>query len=98
MYYESIENNYLNGNYNAVAPEPVSQKDLIMMLGQKIRNKFFIPVYVPAFGLKLAFGKRSIELLKSATVSNKKIKATGFTFLFPSIESAIDDLVKRTKK
>lgn len=98
MYCESIENNYLSGNYNAVAPEPVTQKDLIIMLGQKIRNKFFIPVYVPAFGLKLAFGKRSIELLKSATVSNKKIKATGFTFLFPSIESAIDDLVKHTKK
>lgn len=98
MYCECIENPYLNGNYNAVAPEPVIQKDFIIALGQKMRNKFFIPVYVPAFGLKLIFGKRSIELLKSATVSDKKIRAAGFTFLFPSIESAIDDLITNVNK
>ena len=98
MYCEAIENNYLNGSYNAVAPEPVSQKTLILTLGQKMRNKFFIPIYVPAFILKLVFGKRSIEILKSATVSNKKIKAMGFTFLFPSIESAVDELVTNSRK
>ena len=82
----------MHGSYNAVAPEPVIQKDLILKLGEKMRNKFFIPVYVPAFFLKIVFGKRSVEILKSATVSDKKIKATGFTFLYPSIESAIDNL------
>ena len=46
----------------------------------------------PAFLLKLIMGKRSIEILKSATVSDKKIKATGFTFLYPTIESAIEEL------
>jgi len=98
MYSEAIENPYLNGSYNAVAPNPVTQKELILILGQKMRNRFFIPVYVPAFILKLVFGKRSIEILKSVTVSNKKIKATGFTFLYPSIESAIDDLVVNPAK
>jgi hypothetical protein len=98
MYCSAIEDIYLRGTYNAVAPEPVSQKKLILTLGQRMRNKFFIPVYVPSFILKLIFGKRSIELLKSATVSNKKIKATGFTFLFPSIESAVDDLITNSRK
>ncbi|MGN6194756.1 MAG: TIGR01777 family oxidoreductase [Ginsengibacter sp.] len=98
MYCSAIEDIYLRGSYNAVAPEPVSQKKLILTLGQRMRNKFFIPVYVPSFILKLIFGKRSIELLKSATVSNKKIKATGFTFLFPSIESAVDDLITNSRK
>ncbi|HET7115416.1 MAG TPA: TIGR01777 family oxidoreductase [Hanamia sp.] len=93
MYCEAIENNYLKGSYNAVSPNPVSQKKLILTLGQKLRNKFFIPIYVPVFLLKLIFGKRSIEILKSTTVSNKKIKSMGFTFLYPSIESAIDELV-----
>ena len=58
-----------------------------------MRNKFFIPIYVPDFALKLILGKRSVEVLKSTTVSNKKIKATGFTFLYPSIEAAIEELV-----
>jgi uncharacterized protein (TIGR01777 family) len=98
MYSEAIENNYLQGSYNAVAPEPVTQRDLILLLGKKMRNRFFIPVYVPAFILKLIFGKRSIEILKSATVSDKKIKSTGFTFLYPSIESAIDELVANPSK
>ncbi len=98
MYAEAIENSYIHGSYNAVAPQPVSQKDLILVLGQKMRNKFFIPVYVPSFILKLIFGKRNVEILKSATVSDKKIKAAGFTFLYPSIESAIDDLVANPAK
>ena len=96
MYCEAIENNYLNGSYNAVAPEPVSQKNLILTLAQKLRNKFFTPIYVPVFLLKFIFGKRSIEILKSATVSDKKIKATGFTFLYPTIEAAIDELIVRS--
>ena len=93
MYCEAIENKYLHGTYNAVAPEPVSQKKLILILANKMRNKFFTPVHVPVFILKLFLGKRSIEILKSATVSGRKIKATGFTFLYPSIESAINELV-----
>jgi uncharacterized protein (TIGR01777 family) len=95
MYCEAIENNYLHGSFNAVAPEPVSQKTLILILGQNLRHRFFIPIYVPAFILKLIFGKRCVEILKSATVSNKKIKAMGFTFLYPSIEAAIEELIAK---
>lgn len=93
MYCEAIENKYLHGTYNAVAPEPVSQKKLILILANKMRNKFFTAVHIPVFILKILLGKRSIEILKSATVSERKIKATGFTFLYPSIESAINELV-----
>ena len=95
MYIESLENTEFNGVYNAVAPAPVSQKKLMIETANKIRNKFYIPIHIPGFFLKLILGKRSIEILKSATVNNRKIKSAGFTFLFPSIESAIDDLVIR---
>ena len=93
MYCEAMENKYLHGSYNAVAPEPVSQKELILLLGNKMRNKFFTAVHIPEFILKIFLGKRSIEILKSATVSDRKIKATGFTFLYPSIESALNEVV-----
>lgn len=94
MYSEAIENNSLEGSYNAVAPGPVSQKTLMLTLGQKMKNRFFIPIYVPSLFLKLIFGKRCIEILKSTTVSDQKIKEAGFTFLYPSIEAAIDELIK----
>lgn len=93
IYCEAIENNSLEGSYNATAPEPVSQKTLILYLGKKLKNRFFTAIHVPRFFLKIIFGKRSVEILKSATVSDQKIKKGGFTFLYPSIESAIDELV-----
>jgi uncharacterized protein (TIGR01777 family) len=98
MYCEAIENHFLRGTYNAVAPGPVSQKTLVCTLARKMRNTFFIPLNVPAVILKLIFGERSIEILKSATVSCKKIKATGFTFLYPSIQAAADELLAGGRK
>jgi len=92
IYLEAIENKNLGGSYNAVAPLPVTNKKLVIAMADKFRNKFYIPIHVPTFLLKLFMGERSVEILKSATVSNKKIKSTGFTFLYPSIESAIEEL------
>ena len=97
MFCESIENDYVNGVYNAVAPEPVAQKKFMTILGEKLKDKFYIPMHVPVFMLKLILGKRSVEILKSATVSDKKIKATGFTFLYPSLEAALTELTKIKK-
>lgn len=92
MYIEALENKELNGSYNAVAPMPVTNKKLIIQTAEIIKNKFYISIYVPNFLLKIFLGQRCIEILKSATVSNKKIKSTGFNFLYPSIEAAIEEL------
>ena len=94
MYTEAIQNPLISGAYNAVAPGPVSNKTLTLQLAKTIRNNSFIPVHVPAFVLKLMLGESSIEVLKSCTVSCKKIKDAGFTFLYPSIEVALNDLAK----
>jgi NAD dependent epimerase/dehydratase family enzyme len=93
MFILALENRELNGVYNAVAPNPVTNRQLVMQLAKKICGRFFLPVYVPAFVLKIMLGEMSIEVLKSATVSARKILQTGFVFSYPEIESAIDDLV-----
>jgi uncharacterized protein (TIGR01777 family) len=90
----AIENNGLNGVYNAVAPEPVNNKTLTLTLAKK-RNLFYIPFHVPIFILKIMLGERSIEILKSATVSSKKIVDAGFKFEFGQIEKALEDLLKK---
>ncbi len=91
----AIENEKLNGVYNAVAPIPVNNKTLTITLAQKMKGKFYLPVHVPTFILKLMLGDRSIEILKSSAVSCKKIQDAGFNFQFNNIEAAVEDVIKK---
>ena len=92
QYLFAIENESMNGVYNAVAPNPVSNKTLTIELAKKICGAWYIPFYVPAFVLKIALGEMSIEVLKSATVSSSKIEKAGFSFAYPTIDSALQQL------
>ena len=97
MYMEAIENENLSGVFNAVAPKPVNNKELVIELAKQMKGRFYIPAYVPSFILKIMLGEMSIEVLKSATVSAEKIRNTGFQFLFPAIESALNDIAGNKK-
>ena len=88
IFITAIENETMQGVYNAVAPNPVSNKELTIALA-KARDKFYIPVHIPSFLLKLVLGEMSVEVLKSATVSAEKILATGFQFNYARIEDAL---------
>ena len=95
LFIAAIENENLQGSYNAVAPNPVTNKGLTVTLAKKMNGSFYIPFNVPAFVLKLILGQRSIEVLKSTTVSCKKIIDSGFQFDFDTIDSALKDLIKK---
>jgi uncharacterized protein (TIGR01777 family) len=92
LYIYAIENEKLHGVYNAVAPHPVSNKKFVLQLARSFRGKYFIPIYIPSFVLRAVFGEKTIEVLKTCSVSCKKIRATGFTFLYPSITAATHKL------
>lgn len=94
MFISAIENEKLEGVYNAVAPMPVSNKELILQLA-KGRGRFFIPIRIPAFVLKLVLGELSIEVLKSATVSAEKIQQAGLRFSYETIAEALTAITKR---
>ena len=84
----SINNDTVSGVYNAVAPNPVSNKNLVKALA-KAKGSFYFLAKVPEFVLKLMLGEMSIEVLKSATVSASKTLRTGFKFQYPNIEKAM---------
>lgn len=90
LFLYAIQQETMNGVYNAVAPNPVSNKLLTLTLAKKMR-RFYIPVYVPSFILKIMLGGRSIEILKSAAVSSAKIEAAGFKFTCKTIDAALED-------
>jgi uncharacterized protein (TIGR01777 family) len=93
MYIEAIENESWQGAFNAVAPTPVTNEQLVLAIAKE-SGRFYVPVHVAQFALKVALGEMSIEVLKSATVSSRKAQEAGFQFLFPSIEAAVQNLIK----
>lgn len=93
----AIERIELSGAYNIVAPLPVTHSHLVHSMA-RAKGGLKIPFPVPAFVLKMALGEMSIEILKSCTVSPKKIKDTGFRFQFRDIESAVKELYKKPEK
>lgn len=94
MFIYAIEKEEMYGAYNAVAPHPVSNQYLTIALAKQMCGKFYIPVYVPSFVLKIMLGEMSIEVLKSATVSCRKVQLAGFDFSFPTLGRAISELLK----
>ena len=93
LYLQAIEQPAMEGIYNAVAPVPVTNKALVLALAQQVRGRFFIPVHVPAFCLRMALGEMSVEVLKSCTVDAHRVKAMGFQFAFPTIGAALAGLI-----
>jgi uncharacterized protein (TIGR01777 family) len=93
MFLYAVEHDEVEGVYNAVAPAPVTNKELTLLLAENMKGKFFVPLHVPALVLQIMLGQMSVEVLKSATVSAEKIRNAGFTFLYPAIEPALKNLV-----
>jgi len=95
IYMVAMMNPSWSGIYNAVAPNPVSNKTFTLELAKKIKGSYFIQMPVPQFILRLKLGNRSEEVLKSSNVSSNKLKERGFQFIYPTIDAAFRDLISR---
>lgn len=83
----AIEDRSYTGTYNLAAPAPVSNRALIRAIAAA-RGGLHLTVPAPAFALKAALGEMSVEVLKSTTVSSRKLEEGGFVFRYPAITEA----------
>ena len=90
MYCFIIENQ-LEGVYNAVTPNPVSNQDLTTVIAKTLKKPLFLP-NIPQFIMKLILGEMSYLLFSSKNLSAQKIIDKGFQFQFSKIKEAIVDL------
>lgn len=88
----SLATESISGIYNAATPHPVSNRELMQALA-RCSHRLFIPIPVPQFLLKIVLGEMSIEVLKSTTISSRKIQGAGFQFSFPVIDQALSNLL-----
>lgn len=80
----------LEGVYNAVAPHPVTQNEMVKTIAGVINKPLFLP-NIPRFVMNLALGEMSTLLYDSQNVSARKIVGAGYQFKFLSLESAVVD-------
>lgn len=84
--------NELDGVYNAVAPNPVTNKELVECIAKHMNRSVLLP-RIPAVALKLALGEMSKVVLSSQLVSSEKIQNTGYDFKFKNLSKALEDLI-----
>ncbi len=89
-----ILENGLTGVYNAVAPNPVTNKELTEELARTMGKKTWLP-NVPPVALKLVMGEMSDMILSSQLVSSKKIQESGFTFHYINLPKALEDIMHK---
>ena len=94
MYIKSLTDQQMTGVYNAVAPNPVTNRDLTNMSAQVLNRPFWMPS-VPKFALKLVFGEMASIVLGGNYVLNQRIKQeTDFDYKFVEVKGALEDLLK----
>ena len=87
----AAQNGTMSGAYNAVAPQPVTNRTLSHELAKTLGRPFFFPP-VPAFVLKLIFGEMAQVILASQRVNNVRVNTAGFTYKYPEITGALRQL------
>ena len=85
------------GTYNGVSPNPVTQKQLVKAISRQYKMPQWLPG-IPAFLIKMAMGKMASILFDSIRVSSTHVQEQGFSFIFPSIQEALQDLLPFNSK
>lgn len=89
----AIKNQWVSGVINCTSPEPISNEDFM----QKLRKKNFLSLgfSIPEFLLRLGakvIGTEPELILKSRWVSSKKLDKFGYTFNYPTLDKALENL------
>jgi hypothetical protein len=90
--YHALTAESLHGPVNAVAPNPVTNRDFTKSLGRVLRRPTVFPM--PAFMARLAFGEMADALLlASARVEPRVLLDSKYHFLHEHLESALRHLL-----
>ena len=89
----ALEQPEISGSANLTSPNPVTNAEFTHALGRQFGRPAFLSV--PAFGVKLIFGKMGEEaLLASIRVHPRRLIEAGFQFSQPNLDRALAAALK----
>ncbi|HPW97523.1 MAG TPA: TIGR01777 family oxidoreductase [Flavobacterium sp.] len=87
-----IAEQQLEGIYNAIAPETISNETQTKSIAKYLNKPLFLP-NIPQFLMKIVLGQMSILLFTSKNLSSEKIRKKGFSFIYPNFNAALKELL-----
>jgi uncharacterized protein (TIGR01777 family) len=97
IYLFLLEHQYITGPVNVTAPEPIRNKDMMMLLRQHLKRKGLIP-RVPKFMLELIAGEFSSAFLNGQRALPQILLARGYNFKYPTMNEALSELLTASDK
>lgn len=89
--YAFVIDNNLTGIFNAVSPNPVTNRTFTKALGEVLHRPTILPI--PQFALRLMYGEAAGVLTGSKEVYPTALEKAGFIFEYPKIESSLAHLL-----
>jgi len=87
-----LSNEGITGPVNVTAPEPVQNHKLLALISQLTCKRVLVPP-VPEFILRLITGEFATAFVNGQRVIPRKLLASGYGFKYPTIESALHNLL-----
>ena len=81
----------ISGPVNLTSPTPIRNEELAKVLGKVMHRPSFLPA--PGFVLKLLLGEFGSVLLEGQRVIPRKLLDSGYAFIYPEIEGALQSLI-----
>lgn len=88
IYLKAVTDDKMKGAYNAVAPYHTDNNNFIRTMAKVIRKQVILPP-VPSILIRSVLGERASIVLKGCRVSDEKILAAGYSFIYPDLEKAL---------
>lgn len=93
VFLKNITDESMSGIYNAVAPEPLTNKDFTIKIKDTLGGLAALPA--PKFGLRLLLGEMADVVLNSNRVYSTQLEKENFHYDFSDLGLAVKDLLDR---
>jgi uncharacterized protein (TIGR01777 family) len=91
MFTMALKNDQMQGPYNAVAPNPVSNAEFGKAIARALKRPALMRLPVPA--LRIILGEAGEYASGGPRVASEKIQSAGYRFFFNDLDRALDNLL-----